>query len=91
MSERESVVDSSTNCNQASFLVTLTRQLVPVQLEVCECSQLTQLGWDATCEANRAVSEIEGVVDSFTNCNQAVLVTLTRQLVVVQAEDCECT
>jgi len=40
-------------------LVTLTRQLVIVQPDRCECSQLTELGWDGTCEANRAVREIE--------------------------------
>jgi len=38
-------------------LVMLTRQPVVVQAEVCEFSQLTQLGWDATCEVSRAVSE----------------------------------
>ena len=29
-------------------LVTLTRQLVAVQEKLCECSQLPELGWDAT-------------------------------------------
>ena len=28
-------------------LVTLTRQVGVGQVEVCECSQLTELGWDA--------------------------------------------
>jgi len=32
-------------------LVTLTRQLVVVQPEVCECSQLPKLSWNATCAA----------------------------------------
>jgi len=46
--KHEALVNSVTNCNQASFMVTLTRQLVVVQPEVCECSQLAELGWDAT-------------------------------------------
>jgi len=37
-------------------MVTLTRQLVFVQQELCRCRQLTELGWDATCEASSAVS-----------------------------------
>ena len=32
------------------FAVTLTRQLVVVQLEVCECSKLSKVSWDATCK-----------------------------------------
>jgi len=40
-------------------LVTLTRQLVAAQGKPFECSQLPELGWDATCEASRAVSASE--------------------------------
>ena len=46
-------------------------QLIVAQPQRCECSQLTQLGWDGTCEASRQVTVIEWVVDSFTNYNQA--------------------
>ena len=48
--------------------VTLTRQLVVVQVELHECSQLPKLGWDATCEAIRPTSEWQTPV---TNCNEA--------------------
>ena len=41
------------------MVTVITRQFVDVQGEICECSQLTELGWDGTCEANRAVREIE--------------------------------
>ena len=33
---------------QKQVLVALTRQLGAAQVEACECSQVTQLGWDAT-------------------------------------------
>ena len=40
-------------------LVTRTGQLVAMQPEMCECSQLAELGWDATCEASRQMSHCE--------------------------------
>jgi len=33
-------------------IVALTRQLVLARGEPFECSQLPELGWDATCEAS---------------------------------------
>ena len=42
--------------------VTRTSQLVVVHVELCERSHLAELGWDATCEANRPVSEGDRVV-----------------------------
>jgi len=35
-------------------LVALTRQLIVAQPQLCECSQLAELGWDATCEAKQS-------------------------------------
>ena len=46
-SESELVVDSFTPIAIKRVLVTLTRQLVVRHGEVCECSQLAKLGWDA--------------------------------------------
>ena len=40
-------------------LVTRTGQQVVIQVEMCECSQLPEVGWDATCEASRQMSHCE--------------------------------
>ena len=48
-------------------LVRLTREVVVVQVEPCECSQLPKLRWDATCEASSHTREWER---SVTKCNE---------------------
>jgi len=76
----------------------LTRQLVPVQNEVCERSLLPELGWDATCDNNNKQTTnneqvSEWSIESLTNCNQAnfsLTHSLTHQLVAVHVEACEC-
>ena len=67
----ETLVNEFTNCSNQASAVTPTDELVPAQVELCECSQLTELGWDATCQPNAQVSNC--ALGPLTNCNQASL------------------
>ena len=68
------------------ILFALARQLVVAQFEACECGQLAELRWDATCEATTSAT---GKLVKQWRSSEFEPHSRTRQLVRAQAEHCE--
>ena len=81
-SQTEQVVDSSTNCNQASFGHTnQSADSLGAKGFPTERAAQFASGWDLPTHFQ---SQTEQVVDSSTNCNQVSLGTRTSQLILVE-------